>query len=63
MNNDGVSVVNMPDCVINSPYSGELKVLRFGYLDGDSNFSLVYETGESDDVLYPGIAITLKSQL
>jgi hypothetical protein len=26
---------------------------RFGYLDRDSNFTLVYETGESDKTLYP----------
>ncbi|CAI8043141.1 Gamma-aminobutyric acid type B receptor subunit 2, partial [Geodia barretti] len=26
---------------------------RFGYLDRDSNFALVYETGESDKTLYP----------
>ena len=30
---------------------------RFGYLDADSNYSLVYETGEDDSTLYPGIYI------
>ncbi|CAI8046144.1 Gamma-aminobutyric acid type B receptor subunit 2 [Geodia barretti] len=29
-----------------------LDTVRFGYLDGDSNFSLVYDPGESDQTLY-----------
>jgi gamma-aminobutyric acid type B receptor len=31
---------------------GELDTVRFGYLDGDSNFSLMYDPGESDQTLY-----------
>ena len=34
--------------------SDELKRRRFGYLDKVSNFSLVYESGESDNSIYPG---------
>ena len=33
---------------------GEVMVKRFGYLDIQSNFSLQYESGESDKTLYPG---------
>ena len=32
---------------------------RFGYLDGDSNYSLVYETGENDNTLYPGNSVEI----
>ena len=34
--------------------SGKVSLKRFGYLDRDSNFALVYEAGESDKTLFPG---------
>ena len=33
--------------------------MRFGYLDRDSNFSLVYERGENDDSLFPGTQLNI----
>ena len=35
-------------------YADEIKRVRFGFLDRDSNFSLIYEEDESDTSLYPG---------
>ena len=35
-------------------YSGDIGGVRFGYLDRDSNFSLIYERGESDKSVFPG---------
>ena len=37
--------------------SDTVSLKRFGYLDRDSNFKLVYESGESDTTLYPGTLI------
>ena len=35
--------------------SGELERKRFGYLDRESNFSLIYDPMESDDSVYPSM--------
>ena len=35
-------------------HADEIRKVRFGFLDQDSNFSLIYEEGESDNSLYPG---------
>ena len=37
--------------------SGELEGVRFGYLNVESNFTMVYQPGESDDTIYPGIIL------
>ena len=38
-------------------FSGELEGVRFGYLNVESNFIMVYQSGESDDTVYPGIIL------
>ena len=53
--------VYVPPCCLTLLFSllipvVELDTVRFGYLDGDSNFSLVYDPGESDQTLYSGKA-------
>ena len=38
-----------------SVFSGEVRGVRFGYLDRDSNFTLIYDRGENEHSIYPGI--------
>ena len=59
MNREGV-VRNRPiviSCMTAYIFSGELERVRFGYLNVESNFTMVYQPGESDDTVYPGIII------
>ena len=41
--------------ILSNAHAGMIEKKRFGYIDRASNYQTMYEDGESDETLFPGI--------